>query len=76
MKNIQISFDENILREVDNVASSSKTSRSAIIRDAIRFWLKEKYVKDFEQNWIRNLKEDPDESKGLEAWTKIQTWSE
>lgn len=76
MKNIQISFDENILQEVDNAASSSKTSRSAIIRDAIKFWLREKYVKDFEQNWIRNLKENPDESKDLEAWTKIQTWSE
>ena len=47
MKNIQISFDENILDEVDKVASLTKTSRSAIIRDAIKYWLREKDIKDF-----------------------------
>lgn len=76
MKNIQISFDENILQEVDKAANSSKLSRSAVIRDAIKFWLREKYVKEFEQDWIRNLKESPDDSKELEAWTKLQTWSD
>ena len=76
MKNIQVSFDENMLHEVDKVASASKTSRSAIIRDAIKYWLREKDIKDFERNWIRSLKENPDASEDLEAWTKIQTWSD
>ena len=76
MKNIQVSFDEKMLHEVDKAASSLKTSRSAIIRDAIKNWLKEKDIKEFEQNWIRSLKESPDEPEELEAWTKIQTWSE
>lgn len=76
MKNIQVSFDENMLHEVDKAAISLKKTRSAIIRDAIKYWLKEKDVKEFEQNWISSLKEHPDETEELEAWTKIQTWSE
>ena len=76
MKNIQVGFDENLLHEIDKVAASSKTSRSAIIRDAIKHWLREKDIKDFERNWIQSLQENPDDSKELEAWTKIQTWSD
>jgi metal-responsive CopG/Arc/MetJ family transcriptional regulator len=76
MKNIQVSFDENMLYEVDKVANLTKTSRSAIIRDAIKYWLKEKEIKDFERNWILSLKENPDDSQDPEAWTKIQIWSD
>ena len=76
MKNIQISFDENMLQEIDRAASSLKTSRSAIIRDATKYWLKEKHIKEFERNWINSLKESPDEPEELEVWTNIQTWSD
>ena len=76
MKNIQVGFAENLLHEIDKVAASSKTSRSAIIRDAIKHWLREKDIKDFERNWIQSLEENPDDSKELEAWSKIQTWSD
>lgn len=76
MKNVQISFDENLIDAVDRMAASSKTSRSAVIRDAIRHWLREKEIKEFEENWIQSLKEKPDDSKDTEAWTKAQQWSD
>ena len=76
MKNIQVSFDEKMLYEVDKAASLFKMSRSAIIRDAIKYWLNDKKIKEFEQNWIRSLKEHPDELDGIDEWTNIQIWSE
>ncbi len=36
MKNVQISFDENLLEEVDRFAASEKISRSAIVRKALK----------------------------------------
>ena len=39
MKNVQISFDENLLDAVDRFAASAKISRSAIIRKALSDWL-------------------------------------
>ena len=76
MKNIQISFDENMLHEVDKVANASNASRSAIIRDAIKYWLREKDIRDFEREWIRSLKKKPQNSKEIEEWTRIQAWSD
>jgi len=42
MKNVQISFDENLLKSVDGLAASTRLSRSAIVREALRRWIKEK----------------------------------
>ena len=72
MKNVQISFDEDLLEAVDNFALSSKTTRSAIIRDALKQWLKQKEIQAFEDQWIRSIKESPDDSKAAEAWSQAQ----
>jgi len=76
VKNVQISFDEDLLEAVDNFALSSKTSRSAIIRDALKQWLRQKEIQAFEDQWIRSIKESPDDSKAAEAWVQAQQWSD
>ena len=75
MKNVQISFDEILLKEVDRFASSNMVSRSEVVREALRNWLKEKNIKEFEDQWIRSLKQNPDDSGGAEAWIEAQNWS-
>ena len=75
MKNVQISFDETLLGEVDRFASSNKVTRSEIVREALRNWLKEKNIKEFEDQWILSLKQNPDDAGAAEAWIKAQTWS-
>ena len=75
MKNIQVSFDENMIDEVDRVAASSQTSRSAVIRDAIKHWLKEREIRKFEKEWIQCLKKRPDDPKDAEKWIKAQEWT-
>jgi len=76
MKNVQISFDESLLDEIDRFASSTNLSRSAVVREALRHWLKEKEVRKFEEQWIMSIKENPDDSERAEAWINAQTWSD
>jgi len=47
MKNIQISFDETLLEEVDRIAETDRLSRSAIVREALKTWIKQKEIKAF-----------------------------
>ena len=76
MKNVQISFDENLLDAVDRLAASAKISRSSIIREAIRHWLREREVREFEKQWIESIKKNSDDSKDAEAWIHAQQWSD
>ena len=76
MKNVQISFDENLLEAVDRLAAYSKTSRSAVVREALKRWIREKEIKEFEDQWIGRLKQKADESEEAEVWIKTQHWSE
>ena len=76
MKNVQISFDENLLNTIDNIAASSQTSRSAVVRDALKNWIKQKEIKAFENDWIRKLKENPDDISDTDAWMDAEHWGE
>lgn len=76
MKNVQISFDEDLLEAVDNYASSAKLTRSAIVRESLRNWLKENEIRKFENQWIRSLKQGPDDAEDAETWIEAQQWSD
>jgi len=74
MKNTQISFDEKLLKEIDRVAASSRKTRSAIVREAVKAWLIQKQIQDFEDQWIKKLRETPEEVEESEAWMKVDHW--
>ncbi len=76
MKNVQISFDEDLLNEVNNMLASTRLSRSAIVREALRRWIREKKTKKFEDEWIKKLKENPDDTQEANAWIKIEQWGD
>ncbi len=76
MENIQIRFDEKLLSEVDRFVSATRVSRSEIINDAVRRWLKEREAMSFEAEWIGKLRQHPDDSEDAEIWMQAQTWSE
>jgi metal-responsive CopG/Arc/MetJ family transcriptional regulator len=76
MKKVPISFDKNLLETVDRFAVSTKTSRSAMGREALKHWIREKEIKEFEDLWIRSIKDNPDDPKAAEAWIEAQHWSE
>jgi predicted transcriptional regulator len=76
MKNVQISFDETLLSKIDRIAASSQLSRSAIVREALLDWLREKNITAFEQEWIPKLKGKPKNPKHLEPWIMVGYWED
>jgi metal-responsive CopG/Arc/MetJ family transcriptional regulator len=76
MKNVQIGFDENLLNTVDNIAAASQLSRSAVVREALKNWIRQREILAFENEWIRKLKENPDEIADSEAWMDAEYWGD
>ena len=76
MRNVQIGFDENLLKTLDQIAVSSQLSRSAVVRKALKHWIKEREIKAFEEAWIKKLKENPEDSEDLKAWRHAEQWGE
>ena len=76
MKNVQISFDENLLNTVDNIAAASQLSRSAVVREALKNWIRQREIQAFEDEWIRKLKDNPDEITDSEAWMDAEQWGD
>ena len=76
MKNVQISFDEKLLDEIDLVVAKHHSSRSAIVREALKYWIRQKEIQDFEQQWIEKLKENPEDMDDAAVWMKAETWEE
>jgi predicted transcriptional regulator len=76
MKNVQISFDEQLLKTIDRFATSSKLTRSAVVREAVKTWIRQKEIKEFEDDWIKKLKESPVDLDDSEVWLKAEKWSD
>ena len=76
MKNVQISFDEELLKTIDRFATSSRLTRSAVVREAVKNWIRRKEIKEFEDEWIKKLKESPVDPDDSEAWMKAEEWSD
>jgi metal-responsive CopG/Arc/MetJ family transcriptional regulator len=76
MKNVQISFDEQLLRTIDRFATSSRLTRSAVVREAVENWIRQKEIKEFEDDWIKKLKESPVDADDSEVWLKTEIWSD
>ena len=76
MKNVQISFDEKLLLTIDHFAAASQLSRSAIVRKALKSWMKEQEIKAFEEQWMATLQQNADNVDNAEEWVQIETWSD
>jgi len=76
MKNVQISFDEQLLKTIDRFATSSRLTRSAVVREAVKTWIRQKEIKEFEDDWIKKLKENSVDLDNSEVWLKAEKWSD
>jgi metal-responsive CopG/Arc/MetJ family transcriptional regulator len=76
MKNVQISFDEELLKTIDQFATVSKKTRSAVVREAVKTWVRQKEIDAFEDEWIQKLKKTPQEIEDSDAWLKVEQWGD
>ena len=75
MKNVQITVDDETLRQVDRAAKPLGLKRSEIVRQALRQWLRRQAVDNFEEEWITALRKKPDDASRADDWLPAQTWS-
>ena len=76
MKNIQISFDEELLKTIDNFATITRQTRSAVVREAVKSWVRQKEIEAFEDEWIQKLKETTQDVEDSDAWIKAEHWGD
>jgi metal-responsive CopG/Arc/MetJ family transcriptional regulator len=76
MKNIQISFDEELLKTIDRFAADSRQTRSAVVREAVKTWIRQKEIDAFEDEWIQKLKKTPQDEVDSDAWIKAEQWGD
>lgn len=75
MKNVQITIDQATLAAVDRAGAPLGLKRSAIVRQALREWLRRRSVERFEEEWIAALQHNPDDGRRADDWLSSQAWS-
>lgn len=75
MKTIQMTIDENLLREVDKATKKIKTSRSEFIRRAMQRLLNDLDAKEMEKNHRDGYKKFPVKGDEFDVWENEQSWA-
>jgi metal-responsive CopG/Arc/MetJ family transcriptional regulator len=60
MQTIQVVIDDDLLRSADRVARRSKVNRSALMREALRDYLKKLHYQELEQRDREGYEKRPD----------------
>jgi len=75
METIQVVIDEDLLRATDRVAKRTKMKRSALVREALREYLKKTHYQELERRDREGYEKHPDTGE-LVAWEGVATWPE
>ena len=74
METIQVVLDEGLLQEADRAAKRSKINRSALIRDALREYLKLLHVRELELREEEGYRRQPDSAVEARSWEQAAAW--
>ncbi len=74
MKTIQMTIDPRLLRAVDKLTRARKTTRSALIRDALEAELKRDQIRELESRHIAGYSAIPIKSGEFDEWLDEQAW--
>jgi metal-responsive CopG/Arc/MetJ family transcriptional regulator len=75
MRNVQITIDEETLKHVDRIGKPRGLKRSAIVRQALREWVRRHEIETFERQWIAALESSTDDVSRADDWLDVQAWS-
>jgi metal-responsive CopG/Arc/MetJ family transcriptional regulator len=76
MKTIQMTIDEPLLDEVDQVIRDLKTTRSAFIRTALQTALRQYAISKLEQQHAEGYAKHPVAPGEFDIWESEQAWGE
>ncbi len=76
MQTIQVVLDENLLSAADHAAQQIKVNRSALVREALRAYLKKLRVQEMELRDREGYERQPDTSEEPDVWERVAAWPE
>lgn len=74
MKTVQMTIDEGLLSEVDQVIQSLKTTRSAFIREALQLALHRYHIDMLERQHAEGYASYPEKVSDVVEWAAEQDW--
>lgn len=76
MKTIRVVLDSELLRATDSAAKRARVNRSALVRKALREYLRRLNFKELEACERRAFQEQPQEIEEVECWARVAAWPE
>lgn len=76
IKTIQMTIDDSLLSQVDQVVKQMGINRSAFIRDALEQALKQWRIREMEKQHALGYAQIPVESGEFDIWVDEQSWEE
>ncbi len=74
MKTVQMTIDEPLLAEVDQMIQTLNTTRSAFIREALELALKRYAIAEMERKHAEGYARHPVEPGEFDVWEDEQAW--
>ena len=74
MATIQVVLDDALLQLTDELATKRNENRSALIREALRSYLKKSRFQELEHQERSAYEQLPDELKGAHRWERVADW--
>lgn len=76
MKTIQLTLDEPLLDDVDEVVTQLHTTRSAFVQEALHLLLRRLRIRIMEQRQIDAYTQQPQPVDELTDWQAVQDWGD
>ena len=76
MKTVQMTLDENLVIQVDNIVKQLNTTRSAFARDALRQAIGNHQKKVLEDKHRKGYQNQPVSGNEFSVWEDEQDWGE
>ncbi len=76
MRTVQMTLEEDLLREVDRLAKRLRTTRSAFTRQALRAALRRHETRQLEARHRRGYTQKPVKKGEFDSWEHEQVWGD
>ncbi|MBI1732115.1 MAG: ribbon-helix-helix protein, CopG family [Gammaproteobacteria bacterium] len=74
MKTIQMTIDDGLLKDVDKLTRTRRTTRSAFIRHAIEAEIRRDRIQALESRHVRGYASKPEAPGEFDVWESEQVW--
>jgi metal-responsive CopG/Arc/MetJ family transcriptional regulator len=74
IKTVQVTIDETLLKQVDNVVAELGTNRSAFMRDALQLALRQRQLRMLEEQHRAGYEQQPVTADEFDIWQDEQIW--